>query len=212
MENHWIIAVGHQFCSGGAETAKRVAELLGIPFYNRELIDEAAGILNMDAEHVAKHDEKPIGFWEYSALGHAGYGHISSLQPMLPHSMRIAHAQFDAIRKIAKEGPCVIIGHCADQVLKDEPYVLPVFVRARVEHRIERAMQLYDLDEAKAKKMIRRNDKIRAGYYNSHTQSEWGHPRQYAMMLDTGILGIESTAQLIAFAVEQREKNEVAEG
>lgn len=206
MKHHWIVTVGRQFCSGGAQTAKLAAQLLNVPCYDRQIIDEAAGVLKMTVDDVERHDEKPTGFWEYS--GYANYWYLGDPELSMPTSVRVAEAQFEAIRKFAKEGSCVMIGRCADQILRERPHTLSVFIRADLEKRIERAGRLYQMDEAQAKKLIRRTDKIRADYYNLHTQKKWGAPERYALVLDTGVLGIEGAAGLIAACVRQLDERE----
>ncbi len=117
---------------------------------------------------------------------------------------RIFLAQFDAIRKIADKGPCVIVGRCADYVLRDHDNVLNVFIKASMEERIKRITMLYDMDQMKAEETIRKADKQRATYYNYYATGTWGDVTNYHLCLDTGVMGIDGAVELIRSAVELR--------
>ena len=101
MENNFIITVGRQFCSGGAEIGHKVAKYLGVPYYDKEIIDEAAGLLKMTPEEIKKHDEKPPRIWDYPGYQYANYWYSDDPSLMLPVSIRIAEAQFSVIEKYA---------------------------------------------------------------------------------------------------------------
>ena len=208
MENNWIITIGRQFCSGGAEIGHKVAKLLDIPYYDKEIIDEAAGVLNMSAEDIKKHDEKPPRLWDYHGYQYANYWYMDDPSLMLPMNIRIAEAQFGAITNFADKGPCVIMGRCADFILSDRPNVISVFVKADMAKRIERACRLYHLSASDAKKLIKKTDKIRADYYDSHTQQIWGRAEFYDLVLDSGKFGTDLSARLICECVE-RKKGEI---
>jgi cytidylate kinase len=122
----------------------------------------------------------------------------------MPMNHRIFLAQFDAIRKIADKGPCVIVGRCADYVLRDHENVLNVFIKASMEERIKRITMLYDMDQMKAEETIRKADKQRATYYNYYATGTWGDVTNYHLCLDTGVLGIDGAVELIRSAVELR--------
>lgn len=204
MENNWVITVGRQFCSGGAEIGHKIAKALDIPYYDREIIDEAAGLLKMSPEDIRKHDEKPPKLWDYPGYQYANYWYSEDPSLMLPISIRIAEAQFSAISNYADKGPCVIMGRCADFVLSDRPNVISVFIKADLSQRIERACRLYHISEAEAKKLIKKTDKIRADYYDSHTQQVWGRPEYYDIIIDSGKFGTDLAARLICECVERR--------
>ena len=122
----------------------------------------------------------------------------------MPMNHRIFLAQFDAIRKIADKGPCVIVGRCADYVLRDHDNVLNVFIKASMEERIKRITMLYDMDQMKAEETIRKADKQRATYYNYYATGTWGDVTNYHLCLDTGVMGIDGAVELIRSAVELR--------
>ena len=121
-------------------------------------------------------------------------------------------AQFDTIRRIADEGPCVIVGRCADYVLRDHENVLNVFIKASMEERIKRISRLYELDPMKAEETIRKEDKQRATYYNYYATGTWGDVANYHLTLDTGVLGVDGAVELIRRAVELRQDKAEEDG
>lgn len=204
MDKNFIITIGRQFCSGGAEIGHKVSKYLEIPYYDKEILDEAAGILKMDAEDVKKHDEKPPRLWDYPGYQYANYWYTDDPSLMLPVSIRIAEAQFSAINKFADNGNCVIMGRCADFVLADRPNVISVFIKADIASRIQRAVRLYNITPEEAKKLIKKTDKIRADYYDSHTSQVWGRAEYYDLVIDSGKFGTDLSARLICECVEKK--------
>ena len=204
MDNNFVVTIGRQFCSGGAEIGHKVAKYLDIPYYDKEIIDEAAGILKMDAEDIKKHDEKPPRLWDYPGYQYANYWYTDDPSLMLPISIRIAEAQFSAINSFADKGNCVIMGRCADFVLSDRPNVISVFVKASLTSRIERAVRLYNITPEEAKKLIKKTDKIRADYYDSHTSQVWGRAEYYDLVIDSGTFGTDLAARLICECIEKK--------
>lgn len=200
MDNGIIVTIGRQFCSGGAEIGKKLAEKLSIPYYDKEIIDSTAELLKINQTLVAKHDEKPTSVWDMPGFQYGIAGYSADPSFMLPLSIRIAEAQFETIRDFARNGSCVIIGRCADYVLRNNKSALHVFIRANIEKRVERAIRLYKLDKQDATKLIKKTDKIRSNYYSSHTHSEWGTSDNYTLILDSGVLGIDGCVDTIAKA------------
>ena len=106
-------------------------------------------------------------------------------------------AQFDTIKKMADEGPCVIIGRCADYALEDYPNVVSVFITGDEADKIKRVSELYNVDEAKAKDLMIKTDKRRSSYYNYYSSKKWGDARSYNLCINSSTLGIEGTADMI---------------
>ena len=115
-------------------------------------------------------------------------------------------AQFDAIKKIADEGPCILVGRCADYALESYDNVVNVFIHADLDARIRRIARIYNLTDAKAKDMIIKTDKKRASYYNYYTNKEWGNAKGYDLCLNSGKLGVEGTVAAIKEYIALREK------
>ena len=160
-----IITIGREYGSGGRVIGKLVAEKLGVPFYDKEILTRAAEESGLCKEVFERHDEKAsVGSMlvgsQSTHMGTVGMG------VQMPLNQRVFLAQFDAITKLANEGDCVIVGRCADYVLKDLPNVTHVFLYASLEKRIERIMQVENVNRDTARDLIRKTDKQRKNYYN----------------------------------------------
>ena len=198
MATNLVITIGRQFGSGGRKVGKLLAEKLDIPYYDKELLAEAAKGSGICQEIFENHDEKPTRSLLFSLVtGMQMHGDPGSMYMDMPLNHKIFLAQFDAIRRIASEGPCVIVGRCADYVLRDKPNAVSVFVKADIRQRMERAVSLYGVDPAKAEETVRKADKQRASYYNYYATATWGDVNNYDQCVDTGKLGIEGTVALI---------------
>lgn len=198
-----VITIGREFCSGGADIGHLIADHFGIPCYNKTILDKSAEELHFDKSLVEKYDERSHSIWRGMTgyqYGYSWYAGDPSL--MQPINESIANAQFSAIRRFAEEGPCVLIGRCADYVLRERDDVFNVFIHADLEKRVARGKRQYDLSEDDALKLIRKTDKIRASYYESHTDQKWGASGNFDLIVDSGRLGLEPAAELIIRAVE----------
>lgn len=203
MERPRIITIGRQFGSGGREIGGKLAQMLGIGYYDKALIEEAAKTHGLNQTVVETYDEKPAGRFAF-AMDVLGMGYAAKTPSDMPIGMQVAFAQFTAIREVAARGDCVIIGRCADFVLSEDEHVLHVFVHASDETRIARVMQRYNLSEDEARRALRSVDKRRASYYNYYTDQAWGDMRNYHLTIDSGDLGIDGSVELIARYVELR--------
>ena len=203
-----IITIGRQFGSGGREIGQRLAEKLGIKCYDSELLDRAAKDSGMCQEIFENHDERPTNSFLYSlVMDTYSMGYSSSAFADMPINHKVFLAQFNAIKEIAKEGPCVMVGRCADYSLADNPNLVSVFVHAPLENRIRRIATKYDLTYSKAKDSILKTDKKRASYYNYYSSKKWGEAKSYDLCLDSGELGIDGSIELILKYIELKEKN-----
>ncbi len=204
-----IITIGRQFGSGGHDIGTKLSEELGIKFYDKEMLDRAAKESGICQELFESNDEKPTNSFLYSLVMDTysfGNNYASGYLDM-PLNHKIFLAQFDAIKGIASEGPCVLIGRCADYALEDRPDVLRVFIRAELDDRIRRIAKQFDLSDAKAKDMIVKTDKKRAGYYNYYSNKKWGDSESYDFCLNSSILGIDGAVDAIKALIELKEKN-----
>lgn len=197
MDTNWIITIGREFCSGGAEVGHKVAEYFDIPYYDKQIIDEAADMLDVSRDIVIQHDERAASFIDMAGFQYWDEWYIDDPSLLMPMSLRVAEAQFNFIRKCADEGPCVIVGRCAGRILKDRNNLLNVFVHKDLSKRIARAMKLYELTELEAKKMIKQTDKIRSAYYKNYAQKDWGNPKNYNLYIDAGQISIDEAASMI---------------
>ena len=207
MANNTIITIGRQYGSGGHDIGKKLAEELNIPFYDRELLERAAKDSGLCQEIFENHDEKPTNSFLYSlVMDTYSMGYPSAACAEMPLNHKIFLAQFDAIKAIAKEGPCVIVGRCADYALSDFPDVVNVFLYADMQDRIVRIARRHDLTDAKAKDLIVKTDKRRASYYNYYTSKKWGEASGYDICLNTASLGIDGTIHVIKEFAAYKEK------
>ena len=181
-----IITIGREYGSGGREIGRLVAEKLNIPFYDKEILTRAAEESGLCPEVFEHHDEKAsVGGMLTGAASagmHMGSAHVGLQMPL---NQRVFLAQFETINRIAAEGDCVIVGRCADYVLKDLPDVVHVFLYASEEKRIERIMRVENVDRGAARELIRKTDKQRKNYYNFFADGNWGLRSNYDLMLRT---------------------------
>lgn len=198
MENKMIITIGRQYGSAGLEIGKKLAEELGVNLYDKEMLKRAAKESGLCEELFETHDEKPTNSFLYSlVMDTYSLGYSSSSYADMPINHKVFLAQFDTIKKIANEGPCVMVGRCADYALEDYKNVINVFIYADMDQRIRRIAQKYDLTDAKAKDIIVKTDKKRASYYNYYTNKEWGDAKGYDLCLNSGKLGVYGTVKAI---------------
>lgn len=204
-EMNTIITIGRQFGSGGREIASIVSEKLGIPMYDKEMLAIAAKDSGICQELFESHDEKPSNSFLYSlVMDTYSIGYSPNTYMDMPLNHKVFLAQFDAIRKIANEGSCILVGRCADYALESYENCLSVFIHASLDARIRRIARLYDLTDVKAKDMILKSDKKRTTYYNYYTNKKWGAAESYELCLDSSKLGIQGTADAIMTYIEIR--------
>ncbi len=207
MANNTVITIGRQYGSGGHDIGIKLAEELGIPFYDKELLSRAAKDSGLCRELFENHDEKPTNSFLYSlVMDTYSTGYSSAAFSEMPLNHKVFLAQFDSIKKIAAEGPCVIVGRCADYALENVPNVVNVFLYADLPSRIVRIARRHDLTDAKAKELIRKTDKGRASYYNYYTSKKWGEASGYDLCLNTSTLGIDGAIHIIREFVTYKEK------
>ena len=197
-----IITIGRQFGSGGKEVGIRVAKELGIPFYDKELLQEAAKKSGLCEKIFENFDERPKSLLYSIAMD----SYMFSL-PGAGDSLeqQVYLATFDTIRHIAEKGPCVIIGRCADYALAENPNHLSLFIHAPMEARIQRVARRQKLTPEEARKTIIKTDKRRASYYEYYSSKKWGAVDSYDFCLDSSYLGLSGTVELIRAMVEHKE-------
>lgn len=204
-----IITIGRQYGSAGREIGYKVAKDLGIKLYDKEMLDRAAKESGLCQELFETHDEKPTSSFLYSlVMDTYSLGYTSGSYTDMPINHKVFLAQFDAIKKIADEGPCILVGRCADYALEEYDNVLSLFIHAKMDARIRRIARIYDLTDAKARDIIVKTDKKRASYYNYYSNKKWGAAESYHMCLDSSVLGINGTAEAIEHLVELKENAE----
>ena len=189
---HTIINIGRQFGSGGKEVAEKIGASLGIEVYDNELISKAAEESGFSRELLERSDEKRNVFSLFSFFGTDRFGSTRNYVG----NNELFKIQSDVIRGIAEKGPAIFVGRCSNYILRDK-ICLDAFVSAPLEARVKRVMERLDVDEDEAKTRIERQDRTRQTYYNFFTFGNWGAASDYDLCVDSSILGIEGTADLI---------------
>lgn len=204
-----VITIGRQFGSAGREIGEKVAAHFGIKCYDKELLTRAAKESGFCEEMLANHDERPTNSFLYNlVMDTYSFGYNASSFVDMPISQKVFLAQFDTIKKIAEEGPCVIVGRCADYALSDFKNCIHLFIYADEEARIKRISEKYNLSESKAKDMIIKKDKQRQSYYNYYSSKKWGRADSYDLCINSNMLDIDGTVRLIIQYIEDfEEKN-----
>lgn len=197
MEKSLTITIGRQFGSGGRDIGLQLSERLGISFYDKEVLIEAAKDSGLDEAFFEKFDEKPTNSFWYSLLMNVRAGKIARDEYDMPLPERVFLAEFEAIQKIASEGSSVIVGRCADYVLRNQKNCINVFIYAPTENRIARIAERCQVERSKAEELIRQVDKHRSSYYNYYTTGKWGDVGSYHLCIDSSLCGVEGTAALI---------------
>ena len=202
-----VITIARQYGSGGRTIGKKLAESLNIPFYDKELIAMAAKKSGLSQEVFEKADEKATSSLLYSlVMGTYNFGsHFSTVSDM-PINDRLFTIQSDIIQHAALEGPCVIVGRCADYVLREHPNCFHVFIRAEHDDRVKRIVEEYGDPAAKADDLLQKKDKQRANYYNFYSNKKWADMNNYDLVVNSSLFGIDGSIDVIKAALEIAEK------
>lgn len=200
-----IITIGRQYGSGGRVIGQKLAQEYQIPFYDKDLLKKAAQESGFCEELFENYDEKPTTSFLYSIVMDPYAMGYNSNSFELPLNHKVFLAVFDVIKQIANEGPCVIVGRCADYALADYNNLLKVFICADMEDRMKRVQELYDVPESKVKEQISRIDKQRSSYYNYYTNKKWADIKSYDLSVNTSQFGVDGTIDLIKRAIALKE-------
>ena len=202
MDKKVILTIGRQFGSGGHEIGEKLAKRLGIKFYDKELIKLIAKESGLCEKVLESYDEKPTNSLLYSI--------VMDIYPSVMYSgptidQQIYQASYDAIRGLSKES-CVIVGRCADYILRDCPELTSVFVHADLDFRAARVKEEYQLPDAKVRDMLMKTDKKRASYYNFQSENKWGMAASYNLCVDSSDLGIDGSVELILDYIKRKQQ------
>lgn len=193
-----IITISREFGSGGREIGRILAEQLDIPFYDKELLEIASKESGICQELFVKHDESYSNSFLFSlVMGNYPVTADGRINPDMPLNHKIFLAQFDTIKNLAEKGPCVIVGRCADYVLKNMPNVVNFFVSGNIIEKRARILERYDIEKNKAEDFIKKTDKRRASYYNYYTDMKWGEAKNYDLCINSSKTGIDGAVRLM---------------
>ncbi len=201
MENDktYVIAIGRQFGCGGREIGQLIAKGLGVAYYDKELLSEAAKSSGVNEDFFEAADERSPRFfsslWSFN-LGYNTGAYFIGDTPLSDDS--IYRAQSEVMTQLADRGPCVIVGRTADYLLRDHCKVVSVFVHSSIEDRVQRIMSRGDAKtEKEAREKAEKKNKLRAEYYNFYTDKKWGDAASYDLSIDASLLGTQATAMFI---------------
>lgn len=205
MSNNFIITIGRQFGSGGREIGEALAKKLNIPYYDKELISIAAKESGVDAEVFDHVDERATNSLLYSlSMGLYSFGNSFNNSADLPVNDRLYILQHQIIKKLADEGSCVIVGRCADYILKGRDNCVNIFIHADMDYRKKRAIETHDVKPNKAEQIINKTDKVRANYYSFYSGQKWGLAQNYDLCIDSSKLTTDQAVELIESYVKIR--------
>lgn len=196
-----FITIGRQFGSGGREIGKKVAEALGFPYYDKELLAVAAEESGLSHQFLESYDEKPTNSFFYSLV--MGQQNLLTGAQGVTVEQLAARAQREAVQSVANKGSCVIVGRCADYLLRDRPGLVRVFICADWDKRIERVCRRDGLSPKEAEDKLRRMDRTRASYYGFHTDLKWGAAETYDLCINSSKKGVDAAVSLILEFVKQ---------
>ncbi len=191
----FVVTIGREYGSGGRFIARKLAETLNVPFYDNELLAKASQESGISPTVFQNYDEKKEGF--FSGIIPNGLGFDLSL------GQRVFLAQFETIRKLAQSQSCVIVGRCADYVLREYPNAVHIFITASQEDCITRAIKYYDIPASKAKDVVIKMNKNRASYYNFYSDKKWGRADSYDLCINSSV-GIDESVEIIKQYVEKK--------
>ena len=207
MEDKFVIVIGRQFGSGGRTIGKKIAETLGVDYYDTELLSHAAETLGVQAHFFKDYDEKKPS--PLRALLQGAYGIADNFHSVPLTGERIYSAQCKIIKDIAKKSSCVIVGRNADFILRGHPGLLSVFLHSPVENRVKRIKKRGDaISEEEALEMAQKHDRRRESFYNYYTgDKKWGVADNYHLCLDTSLLDNETVADIIIAVAKNKFRN-----
>lgn len=214
MSKQYVIVIGRKFGSGGRAIGEALAEKLGIPLYDKTILGMVAQEQKIPDERLREMDEylnahrfTNIGLQAKKALFNPGNWFETHPEGIIDRE-KVYEWQSDVICRLAEKGPCVIVGRCADQVLKDHPGLIKIFVTAPILVREDRIARLYpDIPQEKHqtyRQYINQTDRLRSHYYNYHTGKDWGDIANYDLVIDSSKLGIEKTADFLEGYIKAR--------
>ena len=191
---HFVITIAREYGSGGREIGQRLSQSLGIPFYDKELIDLAAKENGMKTDYVAAHEQNIPSNLLYEMIMQ---DFTAPVERSLSFDDALFVTQSKIIRKLATEQSCIIVGRCADFVLKDHPKVVKVFCYSDLKSAVNRCVNDYGIPQEQAEAEIRRINRNRIHHYEYYTGQKWGEPHHYHLMLNTGNISLETACKLV---------------
>lgn len=205
LPEKYVITIGRRMGSGGRVVGKKLAERLGIDFYDKELLLDAAKHSGLNPEFFERNDERRPHFISGLFSFNLGVNPISNYAGSSSISDDALYkAQCDFIHTIADKGPCVIVGRSADYVLRDVDNVVNVFIHADIEDCAQRIADREGIDHERGRRIAEKTNKLRAGFYNFYTDKRWGDSSGYDLCLNSSTLGLDLIVDLIIDYLHKR--------
>lgn len=200
MKKH-VITLSRELGSGGNLIARELSKRLDIPFYDKDIINKTAQEFGLPKDRLLKSDERRTNSFLYSLATAqlAAGGAAFPLNDIIVDDQSFMFTS-ETIKRLAQE-PCIIVGRCGDYVLQDRD-IIKIFVCAELDDRIKRISESLELSEKNALKLIQKTDKRRASYYNSYTDNVWGKANNYHITINTSVLGIDGSADVLQKFIE----------
>lgn len=208
MAKH-VITISRELGSGGNQVAQELSKRLGIPYYDKEIINKTAQEFGVPHEQLQKNDEKKTNSFLFSLATAQISGATAAVYPFNDIILddRTFMYTSETIKRLAEE-PCIIVGRCADYVLQNRD-IVKVFICADEADRVARISESLGISEKNAQKLIQKTDKRRASYYNSYTDREWGRASNYHITVNTSMLGIDGSVDVLQKFIETYNKNHI---
>lgn len=194
MDKQIIVSIGREFGSGGHEIAVAISEAFNLPLYDKSILENVAKEKGVDVNALCKFDETP----KNRLFSRTVYGHSSSPEEA------IANMQFDFLREKAASGESfVVVGRCANSILKEYPGLVSIFVTADMEKKIDRVAEFFDISRNEAEDIIRKNNKKRKLYHNFYCKEKWGDSRYYELIINTSRIGINQSKEIVKAYIDK---------
>ena len=199
MKGYRIITIEREYASGGTQVGRLLGKELGIPVYGREILELAAREGGTTPEYIAHLEETDTNSLLYSlvAMAKSAGGQL----PQISQTDQLNLLEAQVIQRLADQGPCVIVGRCGGWVLRQRKDVLNVFIHGDRAERMRRAQEEYGIPEEQAAAVLHKFDHRRSNFYHANTGKSWREREGYHMVLDSGLLGTELCAQILANTV-----------
>lgn len=192
-----VIVISREYASGGSEIGRRLAARLGVPFYDRKYVDAAVKDSGLPREFVQQEERKFISSLLFN-LSTGGYRYANDRSM----SDQLHIAECNALKNVAAQGDCVIVGRCADYVLRDDAEIFSVFIHADMAVRVKRCVEEYGMQDRRIEQIIREKDRARARHYEYYTDRVWGSSKNYHLSINAGRLGLDQSVELICQALD----------
>ncbi len=196
LDKNVIITISREYGSGGRYVGRLIADILGIKFYDKDFIKKLAEETGLSEEYIESNEQKR------NSLSNLNNGYYFGLDNRDDLFLK----ESELIKEVADKESCVIIGRCADFILKDKPNVIKIFIYSDMENKIKRATEYYGMDKEKAQKEIKQIDKLRGNHYKYYTGTDWNNHSNYDICINSDTLGVEKSAQLICDFIKEKEK------